>query len=104
VPGSTPDGNSDVHSSRSETMGGTTPRPRSSAAVGRLHSSRIELTNLSSLEWGDLGGVGPARRTATFSKVRAESIHARFVVLVCFFGDDVDLSRSCVDAEDRGRE
>jgi hypothetical protein len=85
-------------------MGGTTACTPRSAAVGKLHSSRIELTSLSSLERGDLGGPGPARRTATFNKVRAESIHSRFVVLVTFFEDDVDLSRSCLDTEEMGRE
>jgi len=38
------------------------------------------------------------------NKVRAESIHARFVALVTFFEDGVDLSRSCLDTEDEGRE
>lgn len=68
-----------------------TPR---SVAVGKLHSSRIELTNVNSLERWDLGRVGPGRLTATFNKVRAELIHACFVGLVTFFEDEVDLSRS----------
>jgi hypothetical protein len=80
-------------------MGGTTPCKLRSAAVGRRHSSRIELTSLSSVARWDLGGFDPARLNAAVSnKVRAESIHARFVVLVTLFEDEVDFfSRSCLD-------
>ena len=86
-------------------MGGSTPCKPRSAAVGKRHLSRIELTSLSSVVRCDLGGLDPARRNAAvFNNVRAESTHARFVALVTFFVDDVDLFRSCLDTEDGGCE
>ena len=83
--------------------GGTASKPRS-VTVGSRNSSIIELTSFNSVPRCDLKKTGPVRRrdAAVFSKIRAESAHACFVVLLTFFTDVVDLFRRCLGTESGG--